>query len=323
MNKPLVSVIVPIYNVEEYLEACLNSIVEQKYKNIEAICINDGSTDGSSKILDTFKENSNITIVHQENQGVSVARNTGIELATGKFITFVDADDIITKDYISNLMSMMDDSVDVAMCDFKQIKENAQTVDIVSSKQHIEVNDINSSQALSEILYGTVLDSGPFCKLYRSSLIGNIHYDKSIKIGEDLEFICRILMYKKLNIRYTTQRLYGYRIRQGSAMTDKYTSKYYEYFTLVTVLRDRLTPVYPEILPAFKYRLFGIASFGIGKMGKSYIKFIDDYEDYNRTLKLYSRIIITNSRSGKRNRLLALGYIVSARLTSWVRCNIV
>lgn len=100
-----VSIIIPIYNSEKYLKQCLESIINQTYKNIEIICINDGSTDNSEKIIkDYLKTNKNITYLKQPNAGQSIARNKGLEKATGDFILFVDSDDFIEKNMVEKLI---------------------------------------------------------------------------------------------------------------------------------------------------------------------------------------------------------------------------
>src|SRR5699024_4231172 len=105
INNPLVSVIIPVYNVENYLEECLNTVLNQSYKNIETIAINDGSTDDSAKILEIYKKKYNIKLIHQTNQGQSVARNRGINIAQGKYIYFLDADDFIEYNTLEIAMS--------------------------------------------------------------------------------------------------------------------------------------------------------------------------------------------------------------------------
>lgn len=100
-----VSVIIPIYNAEKRIEKCLDSILNQKYDNIEIICVNDGSTDDTTRILEVYSNNdSRIIVINKENEGVSKARNTGIENATGKYIVFIDADDTIEADMIKRLV---------------------------------------------------------------------------------------------------------------------------------------------------------------------------------------------------------------------------
>jgi glycosyltransferase involved in cell wall biosynthesis len=109
MTGPLVSIIIPVYNVEQYLEECLDSILNQTYKNYEIIAINDGSTDNSAKILEKYKQKyEEIIVYHQENAGISVARNKGLKLAKGKYIYFLDSDDYIVSETIENLVKKME-----------------------------------------------------------------------------------------------------------------------------------------------------------------------------------------------------------------------
>ena len=104
MNQKLISIVVPVYNVEEYLSRCLDSIINQTYKNIEIICVNDGSTDNSLKILTTYSElDYRIKIISQENQGLSEARNIGIKNSSGEYIGFIDSDDSIDEKYFEVL----------------------------------------------------------------------------------------------------------------------------------------------------------------------------------------------------------------------------
>ena len=103
-DNDLISIIIPIYNVEKYMEKCLNSVVNQTYNNIEIILIDDGSKDKSREICDNYaKKDNRIKVVHKENNGVSSARNTGIDMSKGKYITFIDSDDYIDTDYIETL----------------------------------------------------------------------------------------------------------------------------------------------------------------------------------------------------------------------------
>lgn len=116
MNNELISIIVPIYNAEKHLRQCIDSIINQEYKNIEILLIDDGSTDSSSVICDEYaKEDTRIKVVHKNNEGVSAARNYGIKISLGKWITFVDSDDYITADYIKSLYNYVTYDVDLVI----------------------------------------------------------------------------------------------------------------------------------------------------------------------------------------------------------------
>lgn len=121
-SKNLVSVIVPVYNAEHFIEKCIHSILNQSYKNIELILVNDGSTDNSVKICDSFaKIDNRIKLIHQANSGPSVARNNGIYNAKGKYIQFIDADDYIEENMIETLVNEMEKGLDIVICGYKRI----------------------------------------------------------------------------------------------------------------------------------------------------------------------------------------------------------
>lgn len=120
----MISVIVPVYNVEKYLEECLDSIQNQTYSDIEVILVNDGSTDKSKVICDRYCEDDNrFQLLNQENQGLSAARNNGVAASTGEFIAFVDSDDIILSNYLETLMHYMREDVDIVESQFTISKE--------------------------------------------------------------------------------------------------------------------------------------------------------------------------------------------------------
>ena len=120
----VISIIVPVYNVEEYLEECLDSIKNQTHKDIEVILVNDGSTDASKDICEKYcQRDIRFRLINQTNQGQSVARNRGMQESTGEFITFVDSDDVIKSDMLQQLMRYMDTGIDIVECDFTEDKE--------------------------------------------------------------------------------------------------------------------------------------------------------------------------------------------------------
>ena len=135
----LISVIVPVYNVEKYIKKCLDSIIYQTYKNIEIILVDDGSTDNSGIICDVYKErDKRIKVIHKKNNGVSAARNTGIENANGKWISFVDSDDWIDKNYFEILISKIyNNDIDCILCCYNRVvKNNVEKVKYVTEEKN-------------------------------------------------------------------------------------------------------------------------------------------------------------------------------------------
>lgn len=134
---PLISVIIPVYNVEQYLRRCLDSVVAQTYQNLEIICVDDGSVDHSGKICDQYAaRDARIKVIHQENQGLSAARNRGLDAAEGEYIAFVDSDDYILEDmYKKMLDKLLDYNVDLCVCQWQyEFSDGRQVV----KKQNID-----------------------------------------------------------------------------------------------------------------------------------------------------------------------------------------
>ena len=136
MSNPLISVIVPIYNVEQYLHECIDSIISQTYNNLEIILVDDGSPDRCPQICDEYKQKDNrICVIHKNNGGQSDARNKGLEVATGKFISFIDGDDVITKDFVETLYEplLLKNEISISVCAIKPFQRNKSDI---STKRH-------------------------------------------------------------------------------------------------------------------------------------------------------------------------------------------
>ena len=214
-----VSIIVPIYNVEKYLDDCIKSIINQTYNNIEIILIDDGSTDKSKDMCDIWKLNDNrIIVVHKENGGLSSARNAGIKIATGDYLAFVDSDDIIDEKMIENLVDLLkEEKADISVCKFKKYLEKDNPKFSYLDEKII----YDKNNALKELLFDR-LTSHVCNKLFKKELFGNIEFPEG-KNYEDLRTTYKII--EKCNkIVETKSELYGYMIRDDS-ITQKFGEK--------------------------------------------------------------------------------------------------
>lgn len=212
----LISIIVPVYNVEQYLDDCLVSILNQTYKNLEIILIDDGSTDNSGKICDEYaKKDSRIIVFHKENGGVSSARNAGLRIAKGIYIGFVDPDDWIAEDMYEVLyLNAKKYDADVSVCKFKIIlnrnfsdknkkyDNNVVVLNVVQSMRYMLSDDENYA-------------CGPCNKLYKKVIVKN--FNKKLKIAEDLLFNFNIFYNIKNVTVFITQEKYFYFYRDDSA----------------------------------------------------------------------------------------------------------
>ena len=227
----LISLIVPIYNAEEFLGECIESILNQTYTNIELILVNDGSTDSSLDICNKYKEmDSRIKLICKTNSGVSDTRNQGINSASGKYICFVDADDIIKKDFVEVLHAeIVNNDIDIVFCNFeydysgKLIKKKPRLLAGVYNISDIK-NIIIDDGTMSGILFGSVWGA-----IYKKSIIdgNNIKFNKDIRLNEDglfnIEYVMSIKRIKVLSEHY----IYIYRQIQGSLTNTYYVENVY------------------------------------------------------------------------------------------------
>ena len=187
----LISIVVPVYNVEEYLHRCVDSILLQTYRNLEIILVNDGSSDNSFAICDEFAaKDCRIKVIHKPNGGLSSARNAGIDIAEGDFLGFVDGDDFIEKDmYEKLLQACIENNVALSMCGRYNFKEDGSTVPVfVAPGQEVW----SGKQAISNLLIWNKIDSSACDKLFRKELFIDIRFPHE-KVCEDVFVIPQIL----------------------------------------------------------------------------------------------------------------------------------
>lgn len=227
---PLVSVIVPVYNVENVLHYCVESILNQSFTDFELILVDDGSPDNSGEICDEYaKKDSRIVVIHKENGGVSSARNAGIERTTGEFICFIDSDDYVDNNYLESLLKAKNNHPDIdnIWCGFRTIDSysfNAKTIKEV-------LFDVNSDVSFCDIsiimtLHERWLNAGPYCKLYISKIIqsNNLSFDNDLSLGEDLKFNFEYLDCTNGEILVVNKALYSYYISSTNSLGSKYYS---------------------------------------------------------------------------------------------------
>lgn len=240
---PLISVIVPVYNGESYLRSCIESIENQTYQNLEIIIINDGSTDGTGKVcVDLKEEHGNIRIITMEDEGVSAARNAGLDLASGALITFVDADDRLrprTLEILSDVLRKT--GSDLAGCSFHAWSTEEEWDAFLTEKFRIgePVTYTGAQYLKEELLQG---NSRCWSKLYRRSLIGKIRFQRGLSIGEDMLFLTEFLGYarKVSEIDYPG---YGYYQNTKGAMNRPFTPSYMDQITCWELARDRILAI--------------------------------------------------------------------------------
>lgn len=212
MTEPLISVIIPVYNAEKHIKCCVASICRQTYKNLEIIIVDDGSGDGSKAVLQQLEQkDSRIRVIYQKNRGPASARNTGVQLAKGAYLLFVDSDDWISRDHVEYLYQILTETgSDIASSSFF-MSYSEKPFPVVS---HPTVQIDTRSEALRELLYSKKLNHSPWGKLYRRELFENIAYPEGY-LYEDL-FTTWRLFQKANTVAVSDAVTYCYFIRSES-----------------------------------------------------------------------------------------------------------
>ena len=233
----MISVIVPVYNVEEYLEECLESIQKQTYSDIEVILVNDGSTDRSKEICERYCEkDSRFKLVNQENKGLSGARNRGMLESKGEIISFVDSDDVLKEDMLEQLMKQMtSEDIDIVECWYSNEK---QELGLTTPKNVKIIFQGNSKEALVSLCRDNIVRLNAVAKLFRRQVIINFPFLEGL-FYEDVYGGIGILknIRKMVKINYIG---YYYRVRQGSIMNREFNIKNLDLFTIC----DKLERLY-------------------------------------------------------------------------------
>lgn len=231
----LVSVIVPVYNMEKYIIQCLQSITSQDYNNIEVICINDGSQDESKNLIENYaRKDSRVRLINKRNNGVSSARNCGISNSNGKYLTFIDADDIISKDFISTLVTIMESGCQCGVVGIASFSEKFET-SFSSGSTFVFENNQTVSTLLGEI--GGYMAN----KIYITEIIkkNNLILDKNISVAEDMLFNYRYFQYCK-QIGYNPGVKYLYRQHADSSVNCLSNPRWYDLLSVYELMFDSI-----------------------------------------------------------------------------------
>lgn len=243
-NDSLVSIIVPIYNVEEYLDECLNSILNQSYKNLQIILVNDGSDDKSEIIAEKYVQSDNRFILFSKpNGGLSSARNYGIDQATGDYLCFIDSDDYISENFISDFISILNiTNADVVVCARYNIYNNVNFVPVFDS---INENHWTGKEALSNMLNWERVDGSVCDKIFKISFFKHLRFKPGV-ISEDLPVTTKIFSESSLII-HSGKPHYYYRQRDGSITKQFYNRKKLTILDSAKEVSEIVASKFPEL----------------------------------------------------------------------------
>ena len=286
-----ISVIVPVYNVEAYLERCVESILQQTYAHFELILINDGSTDSSGQICDHLaSQYENIKVYHIENSGVSNARNMGIQLATGSWVTFIDSDDFVTQDYLATLASAVEGvNLGFVIAPLHHIK-NGIVTDIPPHSGKTEL--WSTEETMKELLMTTRTSFFPVAKLFKRDLLADEKFNTNYHLAEDALFLTELLLKTRCSSVFIDKPVYYYDHREGSATTS--VNRYV--FDTIEVYQQIIAQV-SQAFPNLKYEL-------INRECWSYIT-------------VYDKIIFTSREEYQKEKAELRTWIVQHRREIW------
>lgn len=237
MTDALISIIVPVYNVEKYLPRCLDSLINQSYNDLEIIVIDDGSNDSSSQICEDYSQKDNrISVYHKINGGLSDARNTGIQYVTGEYLTFIDSDDYVQSDYIKTLYeNLINYNADISICSFEKLIEGQKPS--INIKGRVEILD--QDKCMLQILGGKLglQFTTAWGKIFKRDVFNELRFPKG-KVHEDI-FLAHYWFSKVKKVVYTSSQFYYYMFREDS-ITSKERSNTFTNCDIIEAVEERL-----------------------------------------------------------------------------------
>ena len=252
MNQPEISIIIPVYKVEKYLNCCLDSVLSQTFSDFEVILVDDGSPDNCGKICDEYaKKDPRFCVIHKENGGISDARNAGLKVATGRYIGFVDSDDYIEPEMYAVLYRMIqEENADIAVCGMYNCFGSKRTVQYSPKETFV----CDGKQALAFMLEGKKVEAVVCNKLYRKEFFHKYSFLKD-KIYEDI-FLLPSLFLSSDKVVVTTEHYYNYRHRAESITTSPYSEAAWDMVDAYKQAYEQIRDYCPELTDIAIFRIY-------------------------------------------------------------------
>lgn len=290
----IISVIIPIYNVELYLNKCIESVLNQTYTNLEVILVNDGSTDRSGEICDSYcKIDKRVKVIHQKNGGPALARNRGLRIAKGEYIGFIDSDDYMAEDMYETLLSCMQDDVDITCCGrICVFPKGRREIYYLSKKKKY-----TQEEALSEVLLVRKISSSVCTKLFRRELFEDILFPVG-RGSEDVPVIYNLTK-KARNITHVGKAKYFNCYREDSRSNKEFYFRKIDYLLFKRDMCIDIKSVYPELSPQAEAGYIQAAIYIVGNIRECQNR--DKYEYVEKRVK---RLLRNMSLRGLRNPYL-------------------
>ena len=275
--EPLLSIIVPAFNIENYISRCLENLINQKYRNIEIIVVDDGSKDKTGEIIDSYaQKDPRIKAIHKKNEGVSIARNTGIDIAKGDYIGFVDGDDTIDEEMFEVLIeNAIKYSADISHCGYKMVFPSR--TDYYYNTEDVIIQ--NNYDGLKDLLKADRVEPSLSNKIYKSTLFDDIRLSSNIKYNEDL--LANFYLFRKsIKSVFYDKCMYNYMIRKGSAATKEISkNKILDPILVIEEIKNSLetdTDLYNIVYRRYLNNLIGICRNKECRNNKEFRHYIKD-----------------------------------------------
>lgn len=312
---PKVSVIIPVWNVAPYLQEALDSVIHQTYTKLEIIIVDDGSTDGSGAICDKYKNDPRVTVFHQENKGLSVARNVGLDLMTGDAIAFLDSDDVYDLDFIKLMVDTINrDKTDMVVCKYSIIYSSELEIADAPKEQPIIVEGVYDRYNAIQALFNGELNVNVWNKLYKNDLWSSIRFSEG-HVFEDNEVAYRIMALCN-NISVIDNVLYRHLKRIGSITTTQSISNFRDQFLACSRVEGFIRANFPDLFSEQQLKDVR-CSYVIG-MISTYIHTSDgnsDWQMYREELR--TSIIARGTEIELRKTLVKIACLI-IRVCPWI-----
>ena len=313
MKKPLISIVVPVYNVEEYLPECVDSLLSQDYEPIEIILVDDGSPDRCGSICDEYANTyQNIVALHKANSGLSDARNYGMKYAKGDYICFVDSDDYVSEKYISHLYEAIESTdSDLAISWFKCVfdHENKKNNDIIQG-----IIKVSSKECLEKLLYQDGVETSAWGKLYKKELLNGLEYPKG-KLYEDIPVTVEAII-RAESVSIIQNVDYFYRQRRDSIQYQSFNIRKLDCIAHIDNMRKRIEGIHPDLTRAIDCREYSaLCNILFQIPSKSEVEIRKKL--WNR-LKMIRKSVLSNKKAKQKNRIAAFVSYFGFNIMSFV-----
>lgn len=296
--KDLISVVIPIYKVEAYLDRCVQSVLNQTYQNLEIILVDDGSPDSCGALCDRYQaEDHRVRVIHKENGGLSDARNAGIDIAKGTYITFIDSDDYVSERYVEYLYGLIREfGCPMSIGLHQTVYESGKVLSWDTGERFV----MPAEKCMERILYHDVLDISAWGKLYERRLFAHVRYPKG-KLFEDAGTTYKLIAQCE-NIACGFESHYYYMIRDNSIVTGAFSTKKLDMIEMTDQMAEDLRKQYPALKDAILRRQVYARFTTLRQLIESESRYPDKEKEMISFIKQHATSVMHNKKAPKRDK---------------------